>query len=165
MRSWLIVVMLLFTIPVYRVAAQLPARWDIPIMIDKFGQLLVKSTSGGMPRTHLSVPVAPGVPDSTARSRVAQNLVDLASADLSERYHVRPEEVELLSVVPVTFRDSSLGKPQAGRSYLQVLTPGFQISLRVGDVLYRYHGADGRVVFIGPASPGTAPRVLGTEVL
>lgn len=158
MRHWLLVVTLMLVTQV-RVAAQMPERWDIPIQMDKYGQLLVKPNPGSVLRIRLSDPPVPAEPNPAARLRVAQPLIDLAIADICARYHVRLEDVELWSVVPVTFRDSSLGKPEPGKVYLQVMISGFQINLHVGDMVYRYHGADGRIVFIGPAGLDVAPRV------
>ncbi len=52
----------------------------------------------------------------------------------------------------MTFRDASLGKPATGRLYAQVITEGYEITLRAGGSLFIYHGAAGHVVFIGQAS-------------
>lgn len=160
MRRWLVAMTLLLVIPASRVEAQMPEGWDIPIMMDKYGQLLVKPNLGSVLQIRLSDPPESAEPNPAARVHAAQPLIDLAIADICARYHVSLDDVELWSVVPLTFRDSSLGKPEPGRNYLQVLTSGFLISLRVGDRVYRYHGADGRVVFIGPADLEVAPRAI-----
>lgn len=39
----------------------------------------------------------------------------------------------------VTWSDASLGCPRKGMMYAQVLTPGYQVILRVGDVEYDVH--------------------------
>jgi hypothetical protein len=61
-------------------------------------------------------------------------------ADLGERLGLPEEKLELLEARQVTWADSSLGCPQPGMAYLQVLTPGVLIRLAVEGREYRYHG-------------------------
>jgi len=56
----------------------------------------------------------------------------------------------VLSVDRVQFRDSSLGCPQEGQMYLQVITPGYQVLLRVEGETYDYRISEQRV-FLCPA--------------
>jgi len=51
----------------------------------------------------------------------------LAQLIVAERTGVRPEEAIVLSSEFREFRDSSLGCPLKGRSYLQVITEGHQV--------------------------------------
>jgi len=80
---------------------------------------------------------AADVPDD-ARAAVAWAIEDLAS-----RLHVPAEAIALLSIEAVEWRDSSLGCPQPGHMYLQVITPGYRFVLRVDDTTYEYHSARG----------------------
>ncbi|MHB9032989.1 MAG: hypothetical protein ACYC6L_08075 [Anaerolineae bacterium] len=91
-------------------------------------------------------------PASGASLAAVDNLVNLAIADLGARLHLEPGDISRWSLRQVTFRDASLGKPLAGRMYAQVLTAGYEITLRAGDALYLYHGAGSNVVYIGPVS-------------
>ncbi len=77
-----------------------------------------------------------------------QPLVDQAIADLVDRMSVDPAEVEVVTAETVVWPDTSLGCPQPGMQYLQVLTDGFRIELRVKDHIYAYHGGRGRGPFL-----------------
>ncbi len=39
----------------------------------------------------------------------------------------------------VDWRDSSLGCPEPGKSYLQVITPGYRVVLQADGQTYEYH--------------------------
>ncbi|MGQ9583992.1 MAG: hypothetical protein ACUVXG_01155 [Anaerolineae bacterium] len=69
--------------------------------------------------------------------------VALCTAHLSERLAVPPEKIQVLKAEPVDWPDTSLGCPEPGMMYAQVITPGFRVSLQVGDRIYEYH-TDGK---------------------
>ncbi len=50
-----------------------------------------------------------------------------------------PESIELLGVEPVTWPDASLGCPQPGKMYAQVLTEGYRVELEAEGELAEYH--------------------------
>jgi hypothetical protein len=75
-----------------------------------------------------------------------QAIVEQARADLAEKLEIRENEIAVESVKETTFPDASLGAPQPGRSYAQVLTPGYTIKLIAGDTVYEYHASDDRVL-------------------
>ena len=56
--------------------------------------------------------------------------------------------VKIKSVEKVDWNDSSLGAPEEGMVYLQVITPGFKLVLEVEGALYTYHTSNDRVVFV-----------------
>jgi len=68
-----------------------------------------------------------------------QQLVDLARVDLAQRLDVELEAVTVVSVQETEFEDASLGVPEPGKAYAQVLTPGHVIQLRAEGVTYDYH--------------------------
>ncbi len=76
----------------------------------------------------------------------AQPLVDLAVGHLSAALNVPADQVRPVQVTPRDFPDASLGAPQEGEMYAQVVTPGYVIELSHGGVPYVYHGSGGRVV-------------------
>ncbi len=78
----------------------------------------------------------------------AQPLVELAKADLAEQLDINPDEIEVQSVEATEFPDTSLGVPELGKMYAQVITPGYIIKLAVDDAVYEYHGAEDRVVLV-----------------
>ena len=57
--------------------------------------------------------------------------VERAIDDLANRKGEDPSQVIVESVENVEWRDSSLGCPQPGMMYAQVVTPGFRIVLRL----------------------------------
>lgn len=84
--------------------------------------------------------------------------VDLAVDDLVARLGLDDREtVIVVGVEEVTWRDRSLGCPLPGMQYLQVLTPGVRIVLRVGSSEYHYHGGAGRDPFYCATPQSPAP--------
>jgi hypothetical protein len=65
--------------------------------------------------------------------------VDIAKKDLSERLNIPIEDIKLVKEEAVDWPDTSLGYPEKGMSYAQVITPGFWIILKAQDKLYEYH--------------------------
>jgi hypothetical protein len=76
-------------------------------------------------------------------------IVGQALADLAARLSVEVASIQVLSVEDIEWRDSSLGVPQAGQMYAQVITPGYRITLQMGGKRYRYHADERRVIFAG----------------
>ena len=72
---------------------------------------------------------------------------DAAVADLAERQGADPADIEVVSVENVTWPDSSLGCPEEGTQYAQMLTDGVLIVLELDGQRYEYHGAVGDEVF------------------
>ena len=66
-------------------------------------------------------------------------VVDLAKTDLSEKLNIPAEEIQLVKEEAVDWPDTSLGYPEKGLMYAQVITPGFRITLKAQDKLYEYH--------------------------
>lgn len=87
-----------------------------------------------------------GPPSEPTASPEAAPLVAEAKAKLALEKGVDPGQVILRSVEATTFNDSSLGCPEPGQSYLQVLTPGYLIRLQLGGESYEYRASRSRVV-------------------
>ena len=66
-------------------------------------------------------------------------VVDLAKKDLSEKLNIPIGDIKLVKEEAVEWPDTSLGYPEEGIMYAQVITPGFRIILKVRDKLYEYH--------------------------
>lgn len=75
-------------------------------------------------------------------------VVTKAIGDLAGRLGIGPEAIEVRGVEAVTWPDSSLGCPQEGMMYAQVLTEGSRVDLAVGDRVYTYHAAKNRQPFL-----------------
>lgn len=74
--------------------------------------------------------------------------VEPAVEDLATRLGVNPTDITVVSSEEVTWRDASLGCPEPGRMYAQVLTPGVRIVLEVNGRHFDYHAAAGKPPFL-----------------
>jgi len=83
----------------------------------------------------------PGKPDAEAAA--------LARRTLAAKLSVPIERIKIVSVSPVEWRDSSLGCPERGMVYTQVLTPGYKVTLREADRDHVVHVARTHVVICG----------------
>ncbi len=73
-------------------------------------------------------------------------LVSQARAHLAEKLGIKLEEVSVQNVEKTEFPDASLGVPEEGQMYAQVITPGYIIDLTAQGDTYRYHAAENRLV-------------------
>ena len=78
----------------------------------------------------------------------AEPSVKMARADLAQRVGLAPEAIKLVSAEGVEWSDASLGCPQPGMMYAQVITPGFLVMLEAGGQTYEYHTDMGRFVVL-----------------
>jgi hypothetical protein len=66
---------------------------------------------------------------------------------LSKEKGLDPAAVRVIEVRTVDWGDTSLGCPQPGMMYAQVITPGYTIVLSAGTTSYEYHSdASTRVI-------------------
>jgi len=91
---------------------------------------------------------APSTPGSPAPSTPAQGPVEQAKTDLAGRLGIGVGEVTLVSAEEVTWSDGSLGCPQPGMRYTQVLTNGSRIVLEAAGKQYSYHSGGRRTPFL-----------------
>lgn len=75
-----------------------------------------------------------------------QLLINKASADLAQRLTISENEIVVLEATSVVWPDGSLGCPQEGMVYAQVLTPGYLIRLKSRDQEFEYHASRGTEV-------------------
>lgn len=72
--------------------------------------------------------------------------VQAASKDLAKRLKVAERSIELSGPVEeMTWPDASLGCPEPGMVYAQVLSPGYRFKLLSGGKVYDYHAGGGAV--------------------
>lgn len=69
----------------------------------------------------------------------AQPAVNAAKQDLASRIDASVDTIEVIEFEAVDWRDSSLGCPEPGKSYLQVITPGYRVVLQADGQTYEYH--------------------------
>jgi hypothetical protein len=96
-----------------------------------------------------TVPAASGgtEPSGPASDPPRLNDEQQAIADLARRQGVDPSAITTVSVENVTWRDSSIGCPQQGMQYLQVLVDGVRVVLELDGRRYEYHSGRGRPPF------------------
>jgi hypothetical protein len=82
-------------------------------------------------------------------------LVQAAKADLAMRLGIDQSRIAMVSAETVDWPNASIGCPEPGRAYAQVLTPGYRIVLRVGSATYHYHASSSGAPFCC-ASPAPA---------
>ena len=112
---------------------------------DQTSGLAPVNNTGDMSPTDSEIPV----PDSgDAIESGLENLVQQAKDDLAQRLSVDLGLIELLEAKSVVWPDASLGCPQPGMAYKQVLEDGALIILRVEGILYEYHTGGSRGLFL-----------------
>ena len=82
-----------------------------------------------------------------------ESLIEKAKGDLAQRLSISTTQIELVNVVDVVWPDTSLGCPQPGIAYAQVLTEGFLIRLEANSDIHEYH-ADARGQIVSCEDPG-----------
>jgi hypothetical protein len=93
-------------------------------------------------------PPTPGTPSPSTPAGPTQGPVEQAKVDLAGRLGIDPGQVTLASSEEVTWRDGSLGCPQPGMRYIQVITNGSRIVLEAGGKRYEYHSGGRRGPFL-----------------
>lgn len=63
---------------------------------------------------------------------MTDDLLEAIVADAAERTGVDSAQVEIVSVTEEIFNDSSLGCPEPGQVYTQVITPGYIVIVQAG---------------------------------
>jgi hypothetical protein len=100
-------------------------------------------------------------PPVVGDSEGAEHLVELVKADLVQELGVGSGEIQVQSVEEAAFPDASLGVPEPGRVYAQVVTPGYIIEMVVAGQTYRYHASGERIV----AVPSEEGRPSGGRII
>jgi len=77
-----------------------------------------------------------------------RGLVDQAVRDLAGRLDVDEDAVTVVSADAVSWGDTSLGCPQPGMRYAQVVTDGTRIVLEHDGATYAYHSGGDRSPFL-----------------
>jgi len=85
-------------------------------------------------------PPPPVLPEDT------EPLIVLAKLDLLQKTGAEPDQINTVSVEETEFEDASLGVPQPGQSYAQMIIPGYIIIIEYQGELYQYHASSQRVV-------------------
>lgn len=106
-----------------------------------------------------ALPTMQAVPSSPA----AEGILVAARSDLALRLGVAEDEIVVVVLEEVQWPDGSLGCPQPGMMYVQVITPGFLVVLQADGEKYEYHtDLAGRFVLCEEVPMADKPAVPGT---
>ena len=104
------------------------------------------TTVAPVPATSGAKEPVPTTTPSTAKAGTpvdpTMSLVTGAVSDLAARLGIAPGAVTVVTAEAVTWGDTSLGCPQPGQRYLQVITDGLLVVLEAEGRRYEYHGGD-----------------------
>jgi hypothetical protein len=103
------------------------------------------------------LPAEPTLPDPG--DPFLKEMVSKARQDLARRLSVPVDQIDLLEVRQVTWRDASLGCPQPGMAYAQVLQEGLLIRLGLGKDMYFYHNGETGDPFLCEGTSQVLPKV------
>ncbi len=70
----------------------------------------------------------------------------LAKAELAKRLNIPESEITVEKVEEVEWRNTSLGCPEEGKVYLQVIVPGHVVTLKAQGKTYEYHTGNNQAV-------------------
>jgi hypothetical protein len=84
-------------------------------------------------------------------SATLQQQVDLSLRDAARRTQLDTAQLRVSLAEAVTWPDASLGCPQPGREYAQVLVSGYRIRIVAGDRTLEYHASVRGTPFLCPA--------------
>jgi len=76
-----------------------------------------------------------------------QNLIATATDDLAKRISIPKDQIQTKEATEVVWPNSSLGCPQPGMVYAEVLTPGYLILLNANNQDYEYHAGKNSEAF------------------
>jgi len=89
---------------------------------------------------------------------------DLAVSTLSKQLSLSPANISVIHVSNTNWPDSSLGCPQQGAQYLQVVTRGSLVLLRTNKRAYRIHIGNNRAIICDKPMRGIIPLGNKTAV-
>ncbi len=90
--------------------------------------------------------VACAIAEEPVLSPAQEQAVDMARTELASVLGVAMDKIELQRVNPMDWPNSSLGCPEKGMMYLDVITSGFRVEFDVGGKIYQVHTAEKRAI-------------------
>lgn len=119
-----------------------PPLWLIPVALVVVGAPAVLLSRDARVAQN-ATPTAPAAGAAqTPGARPPQALIDRAAAEISRQTNAPTTTVTLVSSAAVEWPDASLGCPEPGKSYIQVISPGYRMVLQAGSSLYEFHATD-----------------------
>ena len=106
--------------------------------------LAVAATFTALAACAQDIRFVPGQGSSAELTDVERGAAQLAIDTLASDLGIAPDSIEVDTVKAIEWRDSSLGCPKPGVAYLDVVTPGHKVILRVGKEIHVVHEAGNR---------------------
>jgi hypothetical protein len=75
----------------------------------------------------------------TVSDPIVAEFITQIQTNLAQELGVSPADIILVRSEAVEWSDSSLGCPEPGQTYVQVITPGYRIVMAVEETRYQYH--------------------------
>lgn len=94
---------------------------------------------------------------------LSADMLSAMRADAARRTGAAADAVRVLSVQPVTWPDASIGCPQPGMAYAQVLVPGWLVRLEAGGRPFGYHAARAGRWVMCPAEQAQPPAATQAD--
>jgi hypothetical protein len=86
-----------------------------------------------------SPPPTQPIPDTQSFGPIFDAIISLVKDDLAQKTGVSLDKIKVLEADAVEWPDGSLGCGKPGTEYVQVVTPGFRISLEADSKVFSYH--------------------------
>jgi hypothetical protein len=84
------------------------------------------------------------MPPITPPDEAAEKMVILVKGHLAQRLSIAVDQIELLDIKAVVWRDAGLGCPKPAVDYLPMETSGYKIVVEAGGQPYTYHTDAGK---------------------
>lgn len=97
------------------------------------------SGSGAETTTSTTESVTGTTSEPSGIVQVPQAILSVVIEDAANKENLAAAAVTVLSGKPVDWSDGSLGCPEPGMSYTQVITPGYLVVIDAGGVILEYH--------------------------
>ncbi|MHB0998593.1 MAG: hypothetical protein ACYC27_05045 [Armatimonadota bacterium] len=78
------------------------------------------------------------------------SIIDKCKANLAKRLKIDAKIIKVTEKKSVVWPDSSLGMPENGKMYAQMMTPGLRVTLQAGNTAYIYTTSDKSFKYGGP---------------
>jgi len=85
--------------------------------------------------------VSPGVDPTGKPVVLPKSVLDPILADAATRSGVAVDQLVVVTSLSITWSDGSLGCPEPGQAYTQIVLEGYRVSIRAGTNTYDYRGA------------------------
>lgn len=100
--------------------------------------LIAAAGCGGLGTEEPTITPEPTRADNVQGEWTQEEAVEAVRTDLAERLDISQEEISVVSAESREWEDASLGCPEEGEMYAQVITQGFQVLLEADGSQFDY---------------------------